>query len=91
MAAITASQFNTDTPVSEAYELFSINMNDVTSVVITPTNIKAINSVQLTPTNSTAATAATSTYVAYTYGGGTVTITSAIDSTFVLKICGNVY
>jgi hypothetical protein len=75
-----------DTPVSESYELFDVDMLLTTSVVITPTKIKSITSVEVTPTNIAAG--ADVWYVTYTYGAATCTLNAANSTTFSVKVCG---
>lgn len=89
MAASAVSRVSSDTPVSEAFEIFEVDLDVGTSVVITPTSIKAITFVDVTPTNAGGA-AAGSGYASYSYGDPTVTINGANNDTFTVKVIGKV-
>ena len=86
MAASAISRVIVDTPVAESYQLFEVNLDTDTSIVITPTNIKSITEVNVTPANATAGAA--TWYITQTYGAASFTITSVNNATFKVTVRG---
>lgn len=91
MAAIARSFKQDATPTAIGEEVFMIDMDVDTSIVITPSKIKAIESVYWAPTNAAAATAATTNRAdAFMPGQPTITFESAATATFVLVVRGTI-
>ena len=74
-----------------AYEVYSCALTaPTTAFTITPSKIKSIEFVSVTPTNAAAATAAKGYVTSFVPGGGTVVVTSATSTTYLVKVEGRI-
>jgi hypothetical protein len=93
MAAVVTELSNTNTPVAISEDIILVNTNDVTSLTVTPTLVKAIYSATLLPLNAAAAAAGATTYITgpaagNLYGSASLVINSAVACLFQLVVRG---
>lgn len=91
MAGTATSRYQGINSDGWAYEVFDCALtNPTTSFTITPSKIKSIEFVSVTPTNAAAATAAKGYIASFVPGGGTVVVTSATATTYLVKVEGRI-